>query len=97
MFEIGFSEMVMIAIVALIVLGPERLPRAARMAGLWVRRMRAYWFSMRAELERELAAEDMRKAMQDTQASLRELVHGDRPAAPDNPATPSPPDDANGH
>ena len=82
MFEIGFSEMVMIAIVALIVLGPERLPRAARMAGLWVRRMRAYWFSMRAELERELAAEDMRKAA---------------PGKPVDPAPPSPRDDADGH
>ena len=83
MFEIGFSEMVMIAIVALIVLGPERLPRAARMAGLWVRRMRAYWFSMRAELERELAAEDLRKALQET------------PPEPSEPPAPRP-DDA-GH
>ena len=56
MFEFGFGEMVVVALVALIVLGPERLPKAARFAGLWVRRARAQWYSVRSELERELAA-----------------------------------------
>lgn len=72
MFEVGFSEMVLIGIVALIVLGPERLPKAARMAGLWIRRVRAYWFNMRAELERELAAEELRKHVDDA----RQVVTG---------------------
>ncbi|MCJ1888528.1 Sec-independent protein translocase protein TatB, partial [Pseudomonas sp. LA21] len=40
MFDIGFSELLVIAVVALVVLGPERLPKAARFAGLWVRRAR---------------------------------------------------------
>ncbi len=44
MFDIGFSELFLIAIVALVVLGPERLPKAARFAGLWVRRARAVVF-----------------------------------------------------
>ena len=56
MFDIGFSEMLVIAVVALVVLGPERLPKAARFAGLWVRRARAQWNSVKDELERELAA-----------------------------------------
>jgi sec-independent protein translocase protein TatB len=43
MFDIGFSELLIIAVVALLVLGPERLPRAARLAGMWVRRARAQW------------------------------------------------------
>ena len=43
MFDIGFSELFLTAIVALVVLGPERLPKAARFAGLWVRRARAQW------------------------------------------------------
>lgn len=73
MFEVGFSEMLLIGIVALVVLGPERLPRAARMVGLWVRRMRAYWFSMQAQLEQELAAEDLRKALREAQDSLDEV------------------------
>ena len=48
---------------ALIVLGPERLPRAARMAGLWMRKARASWYSMRSEFERELADEDLRRSL----------------------------------
>ena len=43
MFDVGFSELLVIAVVALVVLGPERLPRAARMAGLGVRRARGHW------------------------------------------------------
>ena len=43
MFDIGFSELLVIAVVALLVLGPERLPTAARFAGLWVRKARAQW------------------------------------------------------
>jgi sec-independent protein translocase protein TatB len=73
MFEVGFSEMVLIGIVALIVLGPERLPKAARLAGLWIRRVRAYWFNMRAELERELAAEDMRKQLEEAKKSVQSV------------------------
>ena len=41
MFDLGFSELLLIGVVALIVLGPERLPKAARLAGLWMRRARA--------------------------------------------------------
>ena len=63
MFDIGFSELLIIAVVALLVLGPERLPRAARMAGLWVRRARAQWYSVQAEFERELANEEFRRSV----------------------------------
>ena len=55
MFDVGFSELLVIAVVALLVLGPERLPKAARFAGLWVRRARAQWNSVKAEFERDLA------------------------------------------
>ena len=66
MFDIGFSELFLIAVVALIVLGPERLPKAARFAGLWVRRARAQWYSVRSELERELATEELQRTLRDT-------------------------------
>ena len=72
MFDVGFSELLVIALVALLVLGPERLPRAARMAGLWVRRARAQWHSVRAELESEIAAEDLRRSLAQTEQALRE-------------------------
>lgn len=65
MFELGFGKLLLIGVVALIVLGPERLPKTARLAGLWIRRVRAYWFNMRAELERELAAEELLKQLDD--------------------------------
>ncbi|MDR7133104.1 sec-independent protein translocase protein TatB [Lysobacter niastensis] len=73
MFDISFFELLMIAIVALLVLGPERLPKAARFAGLWVRRARAQWYSVKSELENELAADELKRSLQQTQASLREV------------------------
>ena len=72
MFDIGFGELLLIAVVALVVLGPERLPKAARFAGLWVRRARAQWYSVKAELERELEAEELKRSLHDTQASLKQ-------------------------
>jgi len=80
MFDLGFSELLLIALIALIVLGPQRLPRAARFAGLWVRRARAQWWSVRSEIERELAADELRRsldegrrALADAEAQLREM------------------------
>ncbi|WP_330970813.1 Sec-independent protein translocase protein TatB, partial [Lysobacter sp. A3-1-A15] len=70
MFDIGFSELFLVAVVALIVLGPERLPRAARFAGLWVRRARAQWYSVKAELENELADEELRRSLRQAHADL---------------------------
>jgi len=72
MFDIGFSELLVIGIVALIVLGPERLPKAARFAGLWVRRARAQWESVKSELERDIAAEELKRSLKDAQESLQD-------------------------
>ena len=95
MFGISFPEMMLVGFVALLVLGPERLPRAARMVGLWVRRMRAYWFSMQAQLEQELAAEDLRKALREAQDSLDDMKSKlNTPLqAPADSASPQKPDD----
>jgi sec-independent protein translocase protein TatB len=73
MFDIGFSELLVIAIVALLVLGPERLPRAARFAGLWVRRARAQWYSVKSELESELADDELKRSLQRTRDELRDV------------------------
>jgi sec-independent protein translocase protein TatB len=83
MFDIGFSELLVIALVALVVLGPERLPKAARFAGLWVRRARAQWYSVKSELERELAAEDLKRSVHETQAAMREAQAALRTAGED--------------
>lgn len=71
MFDIGFSELLVIAVVALIVLGPERLPKAARFAGLWVRRARAQWYSVKAEFEHDLAADELKRSLRDTEDAMR--------------------------
>lgn len=73
MFDIGFSELFVIAIVALLVLGPERLPKAARFAGLWVRRARAQWYSVKSELENELADDELKRSLLQT----RDQLHGE--------------------
>lgn len=71
MFDVGFSELLIIAVVALLVLGPERLPKAARFAGLWVRKARAQWYSVKSELELELAQEEMKQHLQSVENSIK--------------------------
>lgn len=65
MFEVGFSELLMTGLVALLVIGPEKLPKAARIAGLWVGRLNYSLSSIRAEVQRELHAEEMRQLLQE--------------------------------
>jgi sec-independent protein translocase protein TatB len=98
MFDIGFTELLVVGLVALLVLGPERLPRAAKMAGLWVRRAKASWYSVKAELERELADEELKRSLKSATAELHQardqLRDGLQPptgtagtSAPTDPAT----------
>lgn len=72
MFDVGFAELLLIGVVALLVLGPERLPKAARMAGLWMRKARASWYSMRAELEREIADDELKRSLQQARTELQQ-------------------------
>jgi sec-independent protein translocase protein TatB len=73
MFDIGFSELMVIAVVALIVIGPERLPKVARTVGLLFGRMQRYVNDVKADISREMALDDLRKLqanIQDTANSL---------------------------
>lgn len=63
-------EMLVIALVALLVLGPKRLPGAARAAGALIRRAQRSWSGLRADIERELAADDMKRQLEETQREL---------------------------
>jgi sec-independent protein translocase protein TatB len=72
MFDIGFSEILLIMVIALIVVGPERLPRLARSAGLWIGKIRGFVASVKAEIDHELAAEELRKTLT-RQAEIPEL------------------------
>ncbi len=82
MFDVGFFELLLIGMVALLVLGPERLPHAARMAGAFLRKARISWFNLKAEVERELEAEEIRKHVQKDVEDLRKEL--DAPLVPDD-------------
>ena len=64
MFDIGFWELVLIAVVALLVIGPERLPKVARMAGLWMGRARRTLASVKEEIDRELKAQELKEILE---------------------------------
>lgn len=105
MFDVGFSELLLVALVALLVLGPERLPGAARTAGLWIGRIRRSFAAIKTEVEREIGADEIRRQLhnenilamerQQQQASATDAKVP--PAAPlpgEAPATPSGPTEA---
>jgi len=73
MFDIGFSELVLIAVVALIVLGPERLPKAARTMGHLFGRLQRYVNEVKADINREMELDELRKLQQTVQNAARDL------------------------
>lgn len=92
MFEVGLFELAVIGLVALLVLGPEKLPRAARTVGLYVRKARQSWYSVRADIERELAADELRRSLKQAEESMREASGmGATSRAESLPASPTPP------
>jgi sec-independent protein translocase protein TatB len=77
MFDIGFSELLIIAVVALLVIGPERLPKAARTLGHLFGRMQRYVNDVKADISREMELEELKKlqsSMQDAARSLESSV-----------------------
>lgn len=72
MFDVGFWELIMIGLVSLLVIGPERLPKAARIAGFWVGKLRNTVASVKAEIKEELQAEELRQVLKE-QAALEDL------------------------
>lgn len=63
MFEVGFSEICMVALVALLVIGPEKLPKVARMAGFWVAKSKRMLASVKQEISEEFQAEELRQSL----------------------------------
>jgi sec-independent protein translocase protein TatB len=70
MFEVGFSELCMVGLVALLVIGPEKLPKIARLAGFWLGKSRNMIASVKAEINAELQAEEMRQLFNEQQADI---------------------------
>ncbi len=73
MFDIGFSEIVVIAVVALIVIGPERLPKTARTLGHLFGRLQRYVSEVKADINRELELDELRKLQTQVQSAAREF------------------------
>jgi len=73
MFDIGFSEMLVIAVVALIVIGPERLPKAARTLGHLFGRLQRYVNDVKADINREMELDELRKLQKEVQTAASEL------------------------
>jgi len=73
MFDIGFSEIVVIAVVALIVIGPERLPKTAKTLGLLFGRLQRYVADVKADINRELELEELRKLQHDVQSAAKDI------------------------
>jgi len=78
MFDIGFSELLVIAVVALIVIGPERLPKVARTLGHLFGRMQRYVNDVKADISREMELEELKKmqsSMEDAARSFQSSVN----------------------
>ena len=73
MFDMGFTELMLIGIVGLIVIGPERLPGVARTAGKYVGRLKRFMTSVKADVEQELRADELRQILSQQQKELDSL------------------------
>jgi sec-independent protein translocase protein TatB len=83
MIEISLGKLVLLALIALIVLGPEKLPQAARTAGALMRRLRMGWESVRAEVERELEIEELKRTAREAAARAEAMQEEMNKAARD--------------
>lgn len=65
MFDVGFSELIMVGLVSLLVIGPERLPKVARVAGFWIGKMQQMIANVKVEITQELHAEEIRQLLKE--------------------------------
>ncbi len=73
MFDVGFSEMLVIAVVALVVIGPERLPKVARTAGLLFGRLQRYVATVKSDISREIEMSELSKVKSEFQEAARDI------------------------
>lgn len=79
MFDIAFTELMVIGVIALLVIGPERLPKVARTAGQWLGRLNRYVSQVKQDIDRDIKLEELRKMQQDMKdtAQRYEIMAGD--------------------
>lgn len=96
MFDVGFSELLLIALVALVVFGPERLPKLVKETSYWIRKLRSTVHSAKSEIDRELQLMELRATMDERRKKFlseakalgleeNSILHPDRPAPPKPP------------
>ena len=73
MFDIAFSEMLIIAVVALVVLGPERLPKVAKQAGQWMGKLRKYVDDVKSDINRQMELDELRKLQTEVSSAAQSL------------------------
>jgi sec-independent protein translocase protein TatB len=83
MFDVGFSEIVVIAVVALIVIGPERLPKTARMLGHLFGRLQRYVNDVKADINREMELDELRRLQREVKGAATEIEQSMRSVATD--------------
>ena len=67
MFDLSFPEFFLAAVVALVILGPSRLPGALRTLGLWIGRLRRNYYNVKTEIEREIGMDEVRRQLHNEQ------------------------------
>lgn len=73
MFDISFTEMLIVAIAALVIIGPERLPKVARQAGNWVTKMRRYVDDVKSDFNKQIELSELRDLKKDVQDAARSI------------------------
>ncbi|MFA7666200.1 MAG: Sec-independent protein translocase protein TatB [Burkholderiaceae bacterium] len=73
MFDLGFSELFVIGLVALVVLGPERLPRVARQAGQWMGKLQRYVADVKSDLNRQMELDELRNLQKEVTEAARDV------------------------
>ncbi|QGX40111.1 Sec-independent protein translocase protein TatB [Permianibacter aggregans] len=97
MFDIGFLELIVIGLVALLVLGPTKLIELARIVGRWVGKLRHQFNDIKADIDRELEVDEMRRRLAEEERKLREEMQVkpvDLNLSPDQEPTIHPPSDS---
>jgi len=74
MFDVGFAELLLLSVIGLLVLGPERLPKVARTLGGLTRKARSSWLSLKRSIEAELRAEELKKPLKEFQDEFKSAV-----------------------
>jgi len=74
MFDVGFAEILLLSIIGLLVLGPERLPKVARTLGGLTRKARSSWLNLKRSIEAEMRAEELKKPLKKFQDEVKSAV-----------------------